>query len=93
MGVLARAEREAGLDTLRPLSAQFVEPLFAWSLGASWEELPVPAGAALGDVVRAARNLYSLLRQLDRALPADHPLLETVREGRRAMERDLLVRV
>jgi len=43
-------------------------------------------------VVKAVKNLYSMLRQMEQGLRR-HPLHEVVSEARRRMERDLIRRV
>jgi ATP-dependent RNA helicase HelY len=89
---LTELERTHGLQTLRPLSLDYITPAHQWASGAPLAEIETPAGNDIGDVVKAMKNLYSMLRQMEQAL-RDHPLLPRVREAREAMERDLIRRV
>ena len=85
-------EREQGVQTLRPLSLDYINAAHQWASGVPLAEIEAPAGADIGDVVKAMKNLYSMLRQMEQALRA-HPLLAVVRQAREAMERDLIRRV
>ena len=89
---LAELEAEHGVQTLRPLSFDFVAPLYRWTLGDELGSLEPPAGADLGDVVKAVKSVYSLLRQMEQALH-DHPLRPIVATTRERIERDLIRRV
>ncbi|HEX6538756.1 MAG TPA: DEAD/DEAH box helicase [Candidatus Dormibacteraeota bacterium] len=89
---LAELEAEHGTQTLQPLSFDFVGPLYRWTLGDDLGSLELPPGADLGDVVKAVKSLYSLLRQMEQALH-DHPLRPTVAATRERIERDLIRRV
>ena len=88
----AAVEREHGLDTIPPLSYDFVQPAFEWASGVDLSDIEPPAGADLGDVVKAVKNLYSVLRQMEQALRG-HPLLSLVGDTRQRIERDLIRRV
>lgn len=85
-------EREQGVQTLRPLSLDYINAAHQWASGIPLAEIEAPAGADIGDVVKAMKNLYSMLRQMEQALRR-HPLVEVVRRTREAMERDLIRRV
>lgn len=85
-------ERQVGLATLRPLSHDYVEAAYRWVAGVPLAEIEPPPGGDLGDVVKAVKNLYSMLRQMEQALRG-HPLEEVVRRTREACERDLVRRV
>ncbi len=89
---LAALEREQGLQTLRPLSLDYINAAHQWASGAPLAEIETPAANDIGDVVKAMKNLYSMLRQMEQAL-REHPLHARVRQAREAMERDLIRRV
>jgi superfamily II RNA helicase len=89
---LATLEREHGLQTLRPLSLDYINAAHQWASGTPLVDIETPAANDIGDVVKAMKNLYSMLRQMEQAL-RDHPLLGQVRRTREAMERDLIRRV
>lgn len=89
---LASIEERHGLATLRPLSLDFVVAAHQWASGRPLADIEVPAGADVGDLVKAMKNLLSLLRQMEQAL-RDHPLLTQVRRARASLEREMLLRV
>ena len=89
---LGALETEQGLATLAPLSFDFVAPAYRWALGDDLAAIEPPPGADLGDVVKAIKSLYSLLRQMEQALRR-HPLHPTVVMARERIERDLIRRV
>jgi ATP-dependent RNA helicase HelY len=89
---LAALEREHGLQTLRPLSLDYINAAHQWASGTPLAEIETPAANGIGDVVKAMKNLYSMLRQMEQALRG-HALLARVRQAREAMERDLIRRV
>jgi ATP-dependent RNA helicase HelY len=89
---LATIEERHGVDTLRPLSLDFVAASHQWASGVPLAELEVPPGADVGDLVKAVKNLYSLLRQMELAL-RDHRLATLVRNAREAIERDMILRI
>ena len=89
---LVALEREHGLQTLRPLSLDYMNAAHQWASGTPLAEIETPAANDIGDVVKAMKNLYSMLRQMEQAL-RDHPLHASVRKAREAMERDLIRRV
>ncbi len=89
---LVELEREHGVQTLRPLSLDYITAAHQWASGTPLAEIEMPAAADIGDVVKAMKNLYSMLRQMEQAV-RDHPLHPRVRQAREAMERDLIRRV
>jgi superfamily II RNA helicase len=89
---LVALEKEHGLQTLRPLSLDYINPAHQWASGVPLVDIETPAANDIGDVVKAMKNLYSMLRQMEQAL-RDHALLPRVRQAREAMERDLIRRV
>ena len=89
---LGEVEAEHGVQTLTPLSFDFVTPLYRWAHGDDLADLEPPPGSDLGDVVKAVKSLYSLLRQMEQALHV-HPLRPVVVATRERIERDLIRRV
>jgi ATP-dependent RNA helicase HelY len=89
---LSALEREHGLETLRELSIDYVVPAYRWASGDPLAEIEAPAGGDVGDVVKAMKNLYSLLRQMEQALRGN-PLFPLVSTTRQQVERDLIRRV
>ncbi|HEV7679389.1 MAG TPA: DEAD/DEAH box helicase [Candidatus Dormibacteraeota bacterium] len=89
---LATLEREHGLETLRPLSFDYVAAAYFWTMGVPLANIEPPPGADLGDVVKAIKNLYSMLRQIEQAV-RDRPLHALVVATRERVERDLIRRV
>lgn len=89
---LEALERQVGLHTLRPLSQDYVTAAYRWVAGVPLAEIEPPPGGDLGDVVKAVKNLYSMLRQMEQALRG-HSLEALVRNTRQACERDLVRRV
>jgi superfamily II RNA helicase len=89
---LVAVERKYGVETLRPLSLDFVEAAYEWAAGVALAEIEIPAGVDIGDLVKAVKNVYSLLRQMEMAL-RDHRLGPAVRAAREAVERDMILRI
>ena len=89
---LEAVEAEHGLHTLAPLSLDYVIPAYRWGLGEDLTDIEPPAGADVGDVVKAVKSLYSLLRQMEQALRG-HALHQVVQTTRERIERDLIRRV
>ena len=63
-----------------------------WTKGVPLADIDPPAGADLGDVVKAIKNLYSMLRQMEQA-SRSRPLHGLVVATREMVERDLIRRV
>ena len=89
---LSTLEEAHGLATLRPLSLDYVEAAFRWCAGVSLAELEPPSGADIGDVIKAIKSLYSMLRQLEQAV-REPALRALVAETLVCVERDLIRRV
>lgn len=89
---LTDLEAGHGVQTLGPLSLDYITPLYRWALGDDLASLEAPPGADLGDVVKAVKSVYSLLRQMEQALHT-HPLQPLVAATRERIERDLIRRV
>ena len=85
-------ERAHGLNTIPPLSLDFIRPAYDWASGVTLADIEPPSGADIGDVVKAIKNLYSLLRQMEQALRG-HALAGVVQVTRERLERDLIRRV
>jgi ATP-dependent RNA helicase HelY len=85
-------EREHGLETMPPLSLEQIRPAYEWASGVPLADIEPPPGADTGDVVKAVKSLYSLLRQMEQALRghALHPVVTLTRER---VERDLIRRI
>jgi ATP-dependent RNA helicase HelY len=85
-------EREHGLETMPPLSLEQIRPAYEWASGVPLADIEPPPGADTGDVVKAVKSLYSLLRQMEQALRghALHPVVALTRER---VERDLIRRI
>jgi ATP-dependent RNA helicase HelY len=88
----AAVEQAHGLETLRPLSLDFVSAAYRWASGTDLAEIEPPTSADVGDIVKTIKNLYSLLRQMEQAL-REHRLLPLVVQTRQSVERDLIRRV
>jgi ATP-dependent RNA helicase HelY len=89
---LAMREEAHGLATLRPLSLDYVDAAHRWCEGISLAELQPPPGADIGDVIKAIKSLYSMLRQLEQAIRAP-ALRSLVTATLGCVERDLIRRV
>jgi len=85
-------ERKHGIATLRPLSHDYVDSAYKWVLGVPLAGIEPPPEGDLGDVVKAVKNLYSMLRQMEQAV-RDRPLRALVAQTRELMERDLIRRI
>jgi hypothetical protein len=86
-------EEAHGEHTLRPLSRDYVEFAYEWSEGTGLADIPLPQGVDFGDAIKSVKSLYSTLRQLEWAIPAETHLRGTVHAALRSMERDLIRRV
>jgi len=89
---LCALESASGVETMRPLAFDHVEPVHRWASGASLVEIELPGGADIGDLVKVVKNVYSLLRQMEMALRG-HALRPLVIRTRDAVERDLIRRI
>ena len=89
---LAVLEDAHGLQTLRPLSLDYVDTAYRWCDGVPLGDLEPPPGNDIGDVIKAIKNLYSMLRQLEQAL-RDPELKSLVARTRDCVERDLIRRI
>jgi ATP-dependent RNA helicase HelY len=89
---LAAIEEHQGVATLRPLSFDFVAAAHQWASGVPLAEIETPPGSDVGDLVKAVKSLYSLLRQMEQAL-REHPLAPLVRRARQAIEREMIRRI
>jgi ATP-dependent RNA helicase HelY len=89
---LAAIERKHGVETLRPLSFDFVEAAYEWASGVALVDIDIPPTADLGDIVKVVKNVYALLRQMEIAL-RDHGLGPSVRAARESLERDMVLRI
>jgi ATP-dependent RNA helicase HelY len=92
LGRLAGLEEVNGLQTLRPLSLDFVDAAYQWARGRPLAEIESPPGADVGDVVKAVKSLYSMLRQVEQVV-RHGALRSTVTRARELVERDLIRRV
>jgi len=89
---LAALEGRCGLETLRPLSLDYVDAAYRWAEGVPLPDIEPPGGADVGDVIKAVKNLYAMLRQIEQA-PRAGELRELVAAARRRCERDLIRRI
>jgi len=89
---LAAIEERHGVSTLRPLSLDFVSAAHAWAGGVALADIETPGSADVGDLVKAIKNLYSLLRQMEQVL-RDHRLAPLLRRAREAIEREMILRI
>jgi superfamily II RNA helicase len=89
----AALEQAYGEQTLRPLSRDYVEFAHEWSKGVPLTDIPLASNIDFGDAIKAVKSLYSVLRQLEWAIPEGAPLRGTVYAALRSMERDLIRRV
>ena len=89
---LAALEADNGLQTLRPLSMDFVTAAYHWARGRPLAEIEPPPGGDVGDVVKAVKNLYSMLRQVEQVV-RHGPLRAAVVAARELVERDMIRRV
>ncbi len=89
---LAVLEQKHHMETLRPLSLDYVTAAYRWTEGVPLSEIEPPAGADVGDVIKAVKNLYSMLRQVEQVTRNRrvHGLIAATRDR---MERDLIRRV
>jgi ATP-dependent RNA helicase HelY len=89
------SDMESDLDepNLRQPSHDYIDFAYRWSAGEALDQIPLPANVDIGDAIKAMKNLYSLLRQLEWAVrQATAPLFETVARAVAQMERDVIKR-
>jgi ATP-dependent RNA helicase HelY len=89
------ADMEKDLDepNLRQPSHDYIDFAYRWSGGEPLDKIPLPPNVDIGDAIKAMKNLYSLLRQLEWALrQAKHPLSDVVTQAVAHMERDVIKR-
>jgi ATP-dependent RNA helicase HelY len=89
---LSVIENEHGLETLRELAYDFIQPTYEWAGGVALADIATPPGSDLGDVVKAVKNVYSMLRQMEQATRR-LPIHAVIAEARGALEREMIVRV
>jgi ATP-dependent RNA helicase HelY len=86
-------EQELDEPNLRPLSYDHVDFAYRWAAGEAMDSIPLLPHVDIGDAIKAMKNLYSMLRQLEFALrQAELPLHATVRHAVERMERDVIKR-
>jgi superfamily II RNA helicase len=89
------ADMESDLDepNLRQPSHDYIDFAYRWSAGEPLDQIPLPPNVDIGDAIKAMKSLYSLVRQLEWALrQAKSPLLDTVTQAVKQMERDVIKR-
>ncbi|MDR0358876.1 MAG: DEAD/DEAH box helicase [bacterium] len=90
---ISDVEQELDQPNLQPLAHDHVDFAYRWAKGEPMDAIPLLPHVDIGDAIKAMKNLYSLLRQLDFALrQAELPLHATVRKAVEAMERDVIRR-
>jgi superfamily II RNA helicase len=85
-------EQKHHMETLRPLSLDYVTAAYQWTEGVPLSEIEPPAGTDVGDVIKAVKNLYSMLRQVEQ-VTRNRPVHGLIAATRDRMERDLIRRV
>jgi ATP-dependent RNA helicase HelY len=89
------ADMEKDLDepNLRQPSHDYIDFAYRWAGGEALDQIPMPANADIGDAIKAMKNVYSLLRQLEWAIrQAKLPLEGAVTLAVARMERDVIKR-
>jgi ATP-dependent RNA helicase HelY len=89
------ADMESDLDepNLRQPSHDYIDFAYRWSAGEPLDQIPLPPNVDIGDAIKAMKSLYSLVRQLEWALrQAKSPLVDTVTQAVKQMERDVIKR-
>ncbi|TMD09331.1 MAG: DEAD/DEAH box helicase [Chloroflexi bacterium] len=89
---LAVLEQRQHMETLRPLSLDYVTAAYHWTEGVPLAEIEPPAGADVGDVIKAVKNLYSMLRQVEQ-VTRTRPVHGLIAATRDRLERDLIRRI
>ncbi|HLZ95907.1 MAG TPA: DEAD/DEAH box helicase [Candidatus Dormibacteraeota bacterium] len=91
----SRGESPLQLDepNLRQPSHDYIDFAYRWSSGEPLDQIPLPANVDIGDAIKAMKNLYSLLRQLEWAVrQAKLPLESAITQAVAHMERDVIKR-
>jgi len=89
------ADMEKDLDepNLRQPSHDYIDFAYRWAGGEALDQIPMPPNVDIGDAIKAMKNLYSLLRQLEWAIrQAKLPLEPVVTQAVARMERDVIKR-
>lgn len=89
---LSVLEQRHHLETLRPLSLDYITPAYHWTEGVPLAEIEPPGGADVGDVIKAVKNLYSMLRQVEQ-VTRNRPVHGLIAATRDRLERDLIRRI
>jgi ATP-dependent RNA helicase HelY len=89
---LAVLEQKHHMETLRPLSLDYITAAYHWADGVPLSEIEAPAGADVGDVIKAVKNLYSMLRQVEQVIRT-RPVHGLIAATRDRLERDLIRRI
>ena len=86
-------ERDLDEPNVRQPSHDYIDFAYRWSAGEPLDRIPLPPNVDIGDAIKAMKSLYSLVRQLEWALrQAKSPLLDTVTQAVKQMERDVIKR-
>ncbi len=89
----ADIERDLDEPNLRPPSHDYIDFAYRWAGREPLDAIPLPPGVDIGDAIKAMKNLYSLLRQLEWALRVmELPLAPAVTRAVEAMEREVIKR-
>jgi superfamily II RNA helicase len=89
---LSVLEQAHHMETLRPLSLDYVAAAYHWTEGVPLSDIEPPAGADVGDVIKAVKNLYSMLRQVEQ-VTRTRPVHGLIAATRDRLERDLIRRI
>jgi ATP-dependent RNA helicase HelY len=89
---LAVLEQRHHMETLRPLSLDYVAAAYNWTEGVPLAEIEPPPGTDVGDVIKAVKNLYSMLRQVEQ-VTRTRPVHGLIAATRDRLERDLIRRI
>ncbi|HEX4213737.1 MAG TPA: DEAD/DEAH box helicase [Candidatus Dormibacteraeota bacterium] len=89
----AQLEQDQNEANLRPLSNDHIDFAYRWASGEPMDRIPLLPHVDIGDAIKAMKNLYSMLRQLEHALrQTELPLHGPVRQAVAALERDVIKR-
>jgi ATP-dependent RNA helicase HelY len=89
----ASLEKSYRLKQVFPPSSTWVDFVYKYLNGQSFDKLELPWDYGYGDALRLMRSLYSLLRQLEQALPLDNGLRPIIRECKDVLVSDLVLRL